>query len=410
MVPGCNITHYQLEHSLMTSSSTTHSQSRFWSFWRDTRFLQALGQALFLLLVFIAGRWLIGNLLTALDSRGLSLSFDFLQRTAGFGIGEGLPFDRTDTFWHAYVVGVVNTLRVILIGLALATLLGIFTGIALLSPNWLLRSIFSVYVEVMRNTPLLVQLFFIYFGIILTLPSLQERITLGPFSLSQRGFFFPRLLPMDGFTIWIIVAAVGVTAGIVIYSLLYRKRVLEGVETRPGFWALLPLLGLPAIAWIALPTPPLRLDYPVLEGLRMVGGAQLTPEFAGILVGLVLYTAAFIADIVRSGILAVPKGQTEAATAMGLSKFEVLRLVILPQALRVIIPPLTNQYLNLAKNSSLAVGVGYPDLYNVSSTIFNQSGQAVQVITLMMTTYLLISLIISVIMNTVNSRLKIVER
>jgi general L-amino acid transport system permease protein len=215
---------------------------------------------------------------------------------------------------------------------------------------------------------------------------------------------------MESFPIWIIVVVIGTTAAIIIYSLLYRKRVIEGVETRPGLWALLPLLGLPFIAWMALPIAPLTLESPILDGLRMVGGAQLTPEFAGILLGLVLYTAAFIADIVRSGILAVPKGQTEAATAMGLSKFEVLRLVILPQALRVIIPPLTNQYLNLAKNSSLAVGVGYPDLYNVSSTIFNQSGQAVQVITLMMTTYLLISLLISAIMNAINARLKIVER
>jgi general L-amino acid transport system permease protein len=394
----------------MNAPSNPLSESNIWSFWRDTRFLQALGQALFLLLVFLVGRWLVGNLLTALDSRGLSLSFEFLQRTAGFGIGEGLPFERTDSFWYAYVVGVVNSLRVILVGLLLATLLGILAGIALLSPNWLLRSIFGAYVEVMRNTPLLVQLFFIYFGIILKLPSLQDRITLGPFSLSQRGFFFPRFLPMDGFTIWIITAAVGLIASIVTYSLLFQKRVGEGVETHPGLWALLPLLGLPAAAWLLLPNPPLSLDYPVLEGLRMVGGAQLSPEFAGILFGLVLYTAAFIADIVRAGILAVPKGQTEAATAMGLSKLEVLRLVILPQALRVIIPPLTNQYLNLAKNSSLAVGVGYPDLYNVSSTIFNQSGQAVQVITLMMTTYLLISLVISVVMNAANARLKIVER
>lgn len=394
----------------MSSLSNPIAKSNIWSFWRDIRFLQALGQALFLLLLVLAGRWLIGNLLTALDSRGLSLSFEFLQRTAGFGIGEGLPFERTDSFWYAYVVGVVNSLRVILIGLLFATILGILAGIALLSPNWLLRSIFSAYVEVMRNTPLLVQLFFIYFGIILKLPSLQDRIMLGPFSLSQRGFFFPRFLPMDGFVLWLIAAAIGLAASVIIYSLLYRKRVVQGVETRPGLWALLPLLGLPTAAWLLLPTPPLSLDYPVLDGLRMVGGAQLSPEFAGILLGLVLYTAAFIADIVRSGILAVPKGQTEAATAMGLSKFEVLRLVILPQALRVIIPPLTNQYLNLAKNSSLAVGVGYPDLYNVSSTIFNQSGQAVQVITLMMSTYLLISLVISAIMNAANARFKIVER
>ena len=166
-----------------------------WFFWRDTRFLQALAQAIFVIMVLIALRWLIGNLLTSLDERGLDLSFSFFQRTAGFGIGEGLPFERTDTFWRAYVVGFVNSIRVIVFGLALATVLGILTGIALLSNNWLLRNLVSVYVEVMRNTPLLVQLFFIYFGIILTLPSLQDRLIIGPFSLSNRGFYFPRAVP-----------------------------------------------------------------------------------------------------------------------------------------------------------------------------------------------------------------------
>lgn len=394
----------------MSSLPGSHPKSGVLSFWRDIRFLQALAQIVFVLFVLIVGRWMIGNLLEAIDSRGLSLSFQFLQRTAGFSIGEGLPFERTDSFWYAYVVGFVNSVRVIVIGLFLATLLGIFAGVALLSPNWLMRSIFSAYVEVMRNTPLLVQLFFIYFGIILKMPSLQERLTLGPFSLSQRGFYFPKLLPQQGFTPWLISLLVGVVAAVIIYRVLLKRRVQEGVETRPGLWASLPLILLPAGAWLLIPGSPLATEYPQLVGLRMEGGAQISPEFAGILLGLVLYTAAFIADIVRSGILAVPKGQTEAATALGLSKFQVLRMVILPQALRVIIPPLTNQYLNLAKNSSLAVGVGYPDLYNVSSTIFNQSGQAVQVITLMMATYLFLSLVISVIMNALNASLKIVER
>jgi general L-amino acid transport system permease protein len=206
------------------------------------------------------------------------------------------------------------------------------------------------------------------------------------------------------------VVAVGLIAAVVIYNRLLHRRLVHGVETRPLLWASLPALVLPVASWFLLSADPLSLDYPELVGLRMEGGSRLTPEFAGILFGLVLYTAAFIADIVRSGILSVPKGQTEAATALGLSKMEVLRMVILPQALRVIIPPLTNQYLNLAKNSSLAVGVGYPDLYNVSSTIFNQSGQAVQVISLMMTTYLIMSLALSAIMNLDNARLKIVER
>ena len=378
-------------------------------FWRDTRFLQASAQILFLILVALAVRWLVLNLLTSLDERGLELSFDFLQRTAGFGIGEGLPFERTDTFWRAYVVGVFNSIRVVSVGLILATLLGILAGVSLLSSNWLLRNIVGAYVEVIRNTPLLVQLFFLYFGIILKLPSLADRIIVGPFSLSNRGFYFPRAVPQPGFTVWISLTLIGLIAGIILYRRLLQNRILTGVETRPSLWSALIIIGLPLAGWIFLPGSPLAIEDPVLMGLRIEGGARLTPEFAGILFGLVLYTGAFIADIVRAGILAVPKGQREAATAAGLSPSQVLRLVILPQAMRVIIPPLTNQYLNLAKNSSLAVGVGFPDLYNISSTIFNQSGQAVQVITLMMGTYLLMSLLISAVMNLANDRLKLRE-
>jgi general L-amino acid transport system permease protein len=395
--------------SSQANSTPTLRQSR-WSFLRDTRFLQALAQVIFVILVALAARWLIGNLLTSLEERGLDLSFSFFRRTAGFGIGEGLPFERTDSFWRAYVVGFVNSVRVILFGLAFATLLGILAGVALLSQNWLLRNIFSAYVEVMRNTPLLVQLFFIYFGIILKLPSLQDRLILGPFSLSNRGFYFPRAVPQDGYTIWISLTVIALIGGIVLYQILLRRRILTGVETRPSLWAALVIFGIPLGSWFAVPGNPLSLEFPELIGLRIEGGSRLTPEFAGILFGLVLYTAAFIADIVRAGILAVPKGQREAATAGGLTQAQVLRLVILPQAMRVIIPPLTNQYLSLSKNSSLAVGVGFPDLYNISSTIFNQSGQAVQVISLMMITYLVMSLLISAIMNFLNARLKIQER
>lgn len=381
-----------------------------WSFWRDSRFLQALAQAIFVVLVLIAGRWLVGNLFTSLEERGLDLNFQFLQRTAGFGIGEGLPFERTDSFWRAFVVGFVNSIRVIVFGLALATVLGILAGISLLSGNWLLRNLVSAYVEVMRNTPLLVQLFFIYFGIILKLPSLQERLIVGQFSLSNRGFYFPRAVPQDGATLWLVLAGAALVGGKILYRILLKKRILTGSETWPGLKAGLLIFGIPLISWFLIPGNPFTLEYPELVGLRMEGGARLTPEFAGILIGLVLYTGAFIADIVRAGILAVPKGQLEAAKASGLTQAQVLRLVILPQAMRVIIPPLTNQYLNLAKNSSLAVGVGFPDLYNISSTIFNQSGQAVQVISLMMITYLLMSLLISAVMNVLNERLKIPER
>ncbi len=394
----------------INTPDTTSLQHSRWSFWRDTRFLQVLAQAIFVTLVLIAGRWLVSNLLTSLDERGLDLSFSFFQRTAGFGIGEGLPFERTDSFWRAYVVGFVNSIRVIVFGLVLATVLGILTGIALISTNWLLRNLVGAYVEVMRNTPLLVQLFFIYFGIILKLPSLQDRLIFGPFSLSNRGFYLPRAVPQEGSTLWLALTITALVGGIILYRVLLQRRILTGVETRPGLKASLLIFGVPLLIWFLLPGSPYSIEYPELVGLRIEGGARLTPEFAGILFGLVLYTAAFIADIVRAGILAVHKGQLEAAKASGLTQAQVLRLVILPQAMRVIIPPLTNQYLNLAKNSSLAVGVGFPDLYNISSTIFNQSGQAVQVLSLMMVTYLLISLLISAGMNVLNARLKIPER
>jgi general L-amino acid transport system permease protein len=380
------------------------------AFWRDARFLQALAQAAFVGLVGLAAVWLGSNLTQALDALGLNISFGFLRRTAGFVIGEGLPMARTDTFLRAYTVGLVNSLRVIGLGLLLATVLGLLAGIALLSPNWLLRNLVRGYVEVVRNTPLLVQLFFLYFGVILKLPSLQDRLTLGPISLSQRGFFLPRPVPGPLSSAWTIGLVAAVTAAAWVYLRLLGIRKRTGRRTRPELWAAAVAIGIPALLWLAIPGARFALETPRLEGLRMIGGWRLTPEFAGILIGLVIYTAAFIADIVRAGILAVPSGQIQAARAIGLTDSQVQRLVLLPQALRVIVPPLTNQFLNLAKNSSLAVGVGFPDLYNVTQTIFNQSGQVVQMIALMMGTYLLMSLIISIVMNLLNARLRIVER
>jgi general L-amino acid transport system permease protein len=377
---------------------------------RDTRFLQALGQAVFILLVLLLARWLVGNLLDNLAARGLDLSFVFMQRTSGFVVGEGLASERTDPFYYQYLVGLVNTLRVVGLGLTLATVLGILAGVAMLSPNWLLRTLVQAYVEVMRNTPLLVQLFFLYFGIILTLPGLADRIVLGPIILSNRGFFVPRPVPHVGFPAWAAVSGIALLLGVYTYRRRLQIRLQTGRETRPALWGAALIFGVPLLAWFILPGQPLQLELPELQGLRMTGGLRLTPEFAGILFGLVLYTAAFIADIVRSGILAVTHGQREAALALGLTPTQTLRLIILPQALRVIIPPMTNQYLNLAKNSSLAIGVAFPDLYSVSQTIFNQSGQAVQVIALMMGTYLIMSLIISAVMNAINDRLRIVER
>ncbi len=386
------------------------SPRRIEPFWRDLRFLQVAGQIAFILVALGVAAWLLSNLNQALEARGLDLSFTFLRRTAGFAITEGPGMARTDPYWRAYVVGLVNTLNVVLAGLVLTTIVGLLAGIALLSPNWLLRNAVRVYVEFIRNTPLLVQLFFIYFGVVLAMPSLEDRIELGPVVLSQRGVWLPRPVPQDGFTIWLAAILAGAALAGAIFVRRDRRRRRSGEVTRPALWAALPLIGLPLIVWLLLPSPPLRFETAVLDGLRMVGGLRLTPEYFALLLGLVLYTGAFIADIVRSGILAVPHGQREAARSLGLSEGSVLRLVILPQAMRVILPPLINQYLNLAKNSSLAIGVAYLDLYAVSQTIFNQSGQTVQVIALLMATYLGLSLLISLLMNWVNRRMRIPGR
>jgi len=379
-------------------------------FWRDVRVLRVAGQIAFVLASLAVVAWLASNLSQALEARGLDLSFSFLRRTAGFAITQGPGMVRTDPYWKAFLVGLANSLSVILAGLVLTTLVGVLAGIALLSPNWLLRNASRTYVELVRNTPLLVQLFFIYFGVVLTMPSLQDRLELGPVILSQRGVWLPRPVPQEGYLIWLASVVGGLALGGWVYTRRERRRRLLGEETHPFLSALALIIGLPLLAWIVLPQPALRFEAAVLDGLRMVGGLRMTPEFFALLLGLVLYTGAFIADIVRAGILAVAHGQREAARSLGLSEGNVLRLVVLPQSMRVVIPPLVNQYLNLAKNSSLAFGIGYLDLYAVSQIIFNQSGQAVQVIALLMATYLAMSLLISFVMNWVNRRMAIPGR
>lgn len=379
-------------------------------FWRDLRFLQAAGQVAFILLMAAAAGWLISNLNQALEARGLDLSFTFLRRTAGFAITEGPGMARNEPYWRAYVVGLINSLSVIGLGLILTTVVGMLAGIAMLTNNWLLRNAARAYVEFMRNTPLLVQLFFIYFGVVLTMPSLQDRIEVGPIALSQRGVFFPRPVPQAGAAVWLLLTLLAIALSAWILVRRSRRRRLTGEQTRPWLWASVPLITLPLVGWFLLPEPPIAWEIPVLDGLRMVGGIRLTPEYFALVLGLVVYTGAFIADIVRGGILAVSHGQREAARSLGLSEALVLWFVVLPQAMRVVIPPLINQYLNLAKNSSLAIGIGYLDLYAVSQIIFNQSGQAVQVIALLMATYLIMSLVISVVMNWANRRLAIPGR
>lgn len=380
-------------------------------FWRDLRVLRVLFQVAFVLGLVLVGNWFYTNLRVNLARAGIPGGFDFLHQTASFGISEGLPFNPADTYGYAYWVGVVNTLRVIGVGIALATLLGLLVGVARLSSNWLVSRLAGIYVETLRNTPLVVQLFFWYTAVFLKLPRVQESVELpGPLYLSQRGLAMPLPYATESFSLWSYSLGVGLLIAVAIYV---GRRCYLARAQRPGFallWALPAFILVAALGWFFMPAPPIAWELPVLGTFNFEGGLELTPEFAALLLGLVVYTASFIAEIVRGGLLAVSKGQQEAARALGLTDLQVLRLVVLPQALRVIIPPTTSQYLNLAKNSSLAVAIGYPDLFNVTSTIINQTGRAIEVILIIMVSYLTMSLLTSMFMNWYNRRVRLVER
>jgi general L-amino acid transport system permease protein len=269
----------------------------------------------------------------------------------------------------------------------------------------------GVYIEIVRNIPLLVLLFFIFFGVFQQLPVVQESLSLGNLLfINRRGFFMAWFLTTDSTVSWIVVVALAIVLAMIVFVVLGRYQLRTGRETHPILWVFGILIGLPLIAWLILPTQPLGLEFPVLGRFNYSGGTTLTTSFAALLVGLVLYTAAFIAEIVRAGILSVSVGQQEAARAIGLKPLQSLRLVIFPQALRVIIPPLISQYLNLTKNSSLAIAIGYPDLFAVGRIMINQAGRAVPIFIMIMATYLLISLTFSVILNLYNRRISFEER
>lgn len=376
------------------------------SFLNDTRVRAVLYQVLTIGVVVAIGGYLVHNTLTNLSARDIATGFGFLEREAGFDISETvIDYTPADTYGRVILAGLMNTLKVSIIGIVLATLLGTLIGIARLSNNWLLAKLANVYVEGLRNIPLLLQLFFWYALIQTTLP--HPRDAMQPIEgvfLSNRGFRYPFPVWDTGWTLALVGLAV---AAVATWWLNRRATRIQG-ETgrRPN--VLLPAIGLfiavPVVLW-AVGGAPTAIDVPELSGFNFRGGALLTPEFAALLFGLTLYTAAFIAEIVRGGILAVPFGQTEAAVAIGLRRGLVMRLVLLPQALRVIIPPLTSQYLNLAKNSSLAIAIGYPDLVATANTTINQTGQAVEGVAIIMAVYLTVSLSISAFMNWYNGHI-----
>lgn len=368
-------------------------------------------QAIAVILLVVAVWYLWSNTVRNLTTMQIRTGFAFLSQPAGFDIGEGLvAFVPEDSYLRAFLAGLANTLRVAIAGIILATVLGTLIGVGRLSKNFLLSRLCGAYVEAVRNVPLLIQLLAWYLILTQLLPSSNEAITLLPHVyLSKSGLQLPMPVWSQGWNF----AVIGLLAGLVSTWLLskraQRKRELTGHTPKVLWPALAALAGLPVAGWLAGGAP-VEFDIPELTVFNISGGMALTPEFLALLTGLTIYTASYIAEIVRAGIQAVVWGQTEACSALGLSRAQALRLVILPQAMRVIIPPVTNQYLNLAKNSSLAVAVGYPDIVSIANTAINQNGQVLECISVIMLVYLTVSLLISAFMNWYNQRMALVER
>ena len=362
--------------------------------------------------VVALGWFLFDNTQTNLQHRGITSGFGFLDRSAGFGIAQHLiDYTESDTYARVFVIGLLNTLLVTVIGLVLATLLGFILGVARLSSNWMINKLATVYVETFRNIPPLLQILFWYFAVFLNLPGPRAAHgLLDMFYFSSRGLNMPAAIPAAGAWPFVIAVVVAIVA-IVLMSRWATKRFEETGVPFHKFWAGLALLiVIPALSALLF-GPPVHWEFAELKGFNFVGGWVLIPELLALTLALTIYTAAFIAEIVRSGIKSVSHGQTEAARSLGLRNGPTLRKVIIPQALRVIIPPLTSQYLNLAKNSSLAAGIGYPEMVSLfAGTVLNQTGQAIEVIAITMSVYLVISISISLLMNWYNKRIALIER
>jgi general L-amino acid transport system permease protein len=419
------------------------------AFYNNPRVRSAFYQLVVVALVIWLGIEFAINARANLEAKGLRFGLGFLNDPASFGINQTLiPYSEQDSYWRVFFVGLLNTLLVSGLGIVFATILGFIIGLARLSPNWLLARLAGGYVELIRNLPLLFQILFWYLAVLLAMPLPRQSIGIGlqplvlyaadgfaalerfgtpdaiaqwwrdlaawigppTFYLNNRGLFMPRAIFGDGS--WMVGAAFVVAILAIVGLLAWARRRQDATGVRfPVLWpSLAILIVLPALA-MAFAGSPVSFDLPQLRGFNFVGGTQVIPEFTALLVALTTYTAAFIAEVVRAGVLAVPKGQTEAATALGLRRKTALRLIVVPQALRVIIPPLTNQYLNLTKNSTLAVAIGYPDLVAVfAGTAQNQTHRAIEIVAITMAVYLVISLVTSLAMNVYNARMRLTER
>ncbi|WP_158906982.1 amino acid ABC transporter permease [Burkholderia sp. L27(2015)] len=379
--------------------------------WRSKAFRGLACQAIALILVIALGAYLMHNVSQNMRVRGIHSGFDFLSQSAGFSIGESVvPFDSNDSYGKAFLVGLSNTLRVAIASVILATLLGTAIGIGKLSRNFLLRTLCSAYVQAFRNVPLLLQLFMWYFVMTELLPPVTSAIQpVAGLFLSKNGLQFPIPVWVNGQ--WMTLA--GLLAGAIgawFWTRQTKRHLYATGRLWPSFWPCVAIVMAAALVGWLLGGSPSAIDIPEQSELSITGGGAVTPEYLTMVIGLTIYNASFIAEIVRSGIQSVPFGQHEAAAALGLPPGREIRLIQMPQALRVIIPPLTSQYLNITKNASLAVAIGYPDLVSISNTSINQTGRAIECISLVMACYLTLSLLMAAFMNVYNKRAVIKER
>ena len=398
------------EYSLISSRLAPLARRRAFS-WRSPRARAVVYQVLAIGFIAFLVWLLVSTTLANMKARGIQSGFDFLAQPAGFDIGEGwLNYDSNNSYWKAFLVGLVNTLRVALVGIVLTTVLGTLLGIGRFSRNALVRGLCYGYVELFRNIPVLLQLLMWYLLFAEYLPNIDQALHLGKLIyVSKNGISYPVPVWQLGQTLTLCGLVAGFVASF-IYTRQARRHFDNTGHVRSTFWVSLALiLGAPVAGWL-LGGAPSEWNIPHLTETQVEGGGALSPEYLAVLIGLVLYTSAYVAEVVRSGVASVALGQHEASASLGLSRNQSMRLVVLPQALRVIIPPLTSQYLNLTKNSSLAVAVGYPDLVSIANTSLNQTGRAVECIAIVMLIYLMTSLATSGLMNWLNGRAAIKER
>ena len=396
---------------MAVSDASRDGASTLSSLFYDPKVRGLVSQVILAILMVVLVYWILGNTVENLERANIASGFGFLNGRAGFDLAQTpIAFTSDSTYMRALYVGILNTVIVAAVGIVTALVLGFIVGIARLSGNWLIRTLATVYVEIFRNIPPLLQIFFWYFGVLSVLPQPKESIEVpGGIYLNSRGVFFPKIIFGEGSGLILIGLLTALVISVFVWWMA-RKRQMETGQQFPVFLTSLGLIiGLPLLAFV-LAGMPATMEFPKLSTFNLSGGSQVKPEFLSLYLALSVYTASYIAEIVRSGIMGVAKGQTEASQAVGLSRNQLLKLVVIPQAMRIIIPPLTSQFLNLTKNSSLAIATGYPDLVAVGGTILNQTVQAVEIVAIWMVVYLGISILTSLFMNWFNAKMALVER